>query len=267
MCTLTYIPSGKTPKESDLVNSCCANPHGFGYAIIAGDEIIIGKSLDYKALIQEFIKLREQYPNGDALFHSRYATHGEMTVANCHPFLVGGDNKTVLAHNGVLPVPVVDERSDTRTFAEDILPVYFKNGGLDNPVVFNALEYWSKGSKILVLTVNKAFKRSVYLLNEKDGHFDSDGIWWSNYNYKPYKKTVQPKVDKVPQYELIKDDVQWECGACFELNSDENYTDMGMCTSCNHCLWCGVYIDDCLCYHKPTKKKPKFSGAWWYDNV
>ncbi|MGW5105951.1 hypothetical protein [Nocardia sp. NPDC004123] len=37
------------------------------------------------------------------MFHSRFATHGFITNQNCHPFAIGGDERTVMAHNGVLP--------------------------------------------------------------------------------------------------------------------------------------------------------------------
>lgn len=105
MCLLSYYPPGVQPSEQDLVCGAACNPHGFGYAIVIPgvEEILVGKGMDSAAVIAQFLTLRKAYPNGPALFHSRYTTHGVSDEDNCHPFIVGGDKRTVLAHNGILP--------------------------------------------------------------------------------------------------------------------------------------------------------------------
>lgn len=154
------------------------------------------------------------------------------------------------------------------------MPTYDKAGGLDNPVVFNAIERWAAGSKILVLTINASFKRNVYLLNENAGHFDGDGIWWSNYNYVKQKQTYLPysytpfKQDKKKSEGKVltttKDYLgyDWECGVCKKLTSDADYYEDGLCSGCDSCLWCGDSINECLCYKKTVSNKADELG--WY---
>lgn len=105
MCLLSYFPPGVQPNQFHLECGASCNPHGYGYAIVipGEDEILIGKGMNSATVIDEFMRMREEYPDGPALFHSRYTTHGEQTVDNCHPFIVNGDKRTVLAHNGILP--------------------------------------------------------------------------------------------------------------------------------------------------------------------
>ena len=270
MCTLTYVPKGKIPTEQELINSCTTNPHGFGYAIIINGEIVIGKGLDYKKVVKEFMTLRRLNKGGDALFHSRLATHGEMTEANCHPFFVGGDKRTVLAHNGILPVPTYDERSDTRVFAEDIMPTYDKAGGLDNPVVFNAIERWAAGSKILILTVDPKFKQSVYLLNEKAGHYNN-GVWWSNYGYatsytsygKEHSKSHKPS-KSFKQNEI---DYVYICSTCEAEIPEQDAIKDGYCFTCETCLLCGYSWDVCLCYTPSSSKTNRLNTVYEYENA
>jgi hypothetical protein len=90
MCLLAVCEPGSTPKRKDLECASCNNPHGFGYAVIANGEIITGRGMSAKKVISEFLSVRKQYPNGYAMFHARFATHGVKNVENCHPFPVGG---------------------------------------------------------------------------------------------------------------------------------------------------------------------------------
>lgn len=105
MCLLSFFPPGVQPDSEELSCGASCNPHGFGYAIVipGEEEILIGKGMDAATLIAEFVKMRAQYPDGPALFHSRYTTHGVTGVDNCHPFVVNGDKRTVVGHNGILP--------------------------------------------------------------------------------------------------------------------------------------------------------------------
>jgi len=250
MCLLTYIPAGLCPDKKHLEQSCSSNPHGFGYAVISGNNIIIGKSMNPKMLIEEFIQVRKRYPNAPALFHSRFATSGELTTNNVHPFIVGKDKKTVIAHNGMLPVPtpVTDNRSDTAIFAEDILPLYLKRhkGGFDNKALMESLAEWSYGSKLVILTVNKNYKYNSYIINEKSGHYDTAGIWWSNYGYLPYTPTTK-KAAAYNDIKVLPYQDSYQCFSCGESNS----TNIDICTTCENCLWCEDYYLTCKCKYSP----------------
>src|SRR5579864_8534045 len=102
MCMLSYFPAGIMPVESHLKNGALSNPDGHGYAIVTSTGIIVERSLYSYGLITKFMKEREAYPDGPALFHSRISTGGLTSVGNCHPFRAGEDDETVIAHNGIL---------------------------------------------------------------------------------------------------------------------------------------------------------------------
>ena len=189
MCLLVVCDAHSTPSREELLQGACRNPDGFGFAIMAGDEIISERTMLAEDSIDRFLELRAQYPEAYALWHCRIATHGEKNVENCHPFAVGGDTQTYLAHNGMLSLPMYadDERSDTRYFAEEVLPAMGGVSALDDPAIFHILEQWSTGSKVVVITVDPAAKFNLYILNEKAGQWDSDGVWWSNTYHRPAK--------------------------------------------------------------------------------
>lgn len=193
MCVIGVWSPGIVPKKVDLENACKHNPDGFGWAVIAGDRIIRGHSMNATAAVQGFLRDRWHNKAGFALFHARIATHGTTSIDNCHPFVVGGDPRTVLAHNGILHVSQEkgDQRSDSRYFAEELLPDYGIEN-LDGNMGTFLLEEWMIGSKVVVLTVDPVMEHSCYILNERKGKWekDEDGnelVWWSNDSWKPRK--------------------------------------------------------------------------------
>lgn len=262
MCILVVCEPNSTPKASDLHAGACANPHGFGFAIHAGDKIISERSMSAKKSIKRFMELRAQYPNGYAMWHARYATHGVKNEQNCHPFKVGDDEGTYLAHNGVLDVaiPHGDRRSDTRVFAEDTLPKLGGVKALDDDTIWLMISKWASGSKIAVLTTDTNAKYPMYLVNENLGTWDNEGIWWSNQSHKRTTYTA-PKVvtttDEVPEiydsFEDKYDDPLIElCPYCYEvtdLNQNPYY-----CTTCTLCYDCADTIHSCMCYTPSTAK-------------
>ena len=92
MCLLVVSSPNSTPRKKDLENASCNNPHGFGYAVIAGNKIITGRGMSSKKMIKEFLAVRKQYPNSYAMYHARFATHGVRNEENCHPFKIGGSD-------------------------------------------------------------------------------------------------------------------------------------------------------------------------------
>lgn len=189
MCLLTYFPPGAQVDASALTCGTENNPHGHGLAVVTPMGIIVEKTMtDPTGLVARFLELREQFPDTDALFHSRITTHGDTVLANCHPFFVAGMGDTVLAHNGVLPSEcyprIGDPRSDTRILAESYMRAQFI--ALDKPRTRERMEQWlGRGSKVLVLTTNPKYKKSAYLFNEKLGDWVR-GVWYSNDSYIPY---------------------------------------------------------------------------------
>lgn len=257
MCLLVVSSPNSTPKKSQLQVAACNNPHGFGYAIIANGQIITGRGMSSKKMISQFLELRKQYPNGYAMFHARYATHGVKNEQNCHPFQVGGRTDTYLAHNGILDIKINngDKRSDTRVFAEDTLPNIGGVKALDDENVLKLVSKWALGSKIAILTTDPEAEYDCYIINEDAGHWDNEGNWWSNSTY--IKSSWHDYWDKKYDWEgstkyadaTIVDDPHsdYECASCGAFPfEDANPYYCEMCLSCYDCN--GTQGDTCLCW-------------------
>ncbi|MEV0766132.1 class II glutamine amidotransferase [Nocardia sp. NPDC050435] len=233
MCLLTYLPAGIAPDLTALVRGAVHNPHGHGYAVVAGDRILVGHGLDAARVIAEFDTVRARFSDGPALFHSRYATKGAIDLGNCHPFHLGGDGRTVLAHNGTLPKRVhpraYDHRSDTRIAAEDYLPTE-PFGSIDTRRGARGLTSWLGSSKLVILTVDSAYRHRGYIFNEQAGIWHEE-IWYSNTGYRPQ---AQP--------------AHWErliCGGCLHFPRDR----VGRyCPLCGWCFHCETRLLECSCW-------------------
>lgn len=259
MCILSFIPAGITIGDAELDslwNGGINNPDGHGYAIASPDGMIVGKSLRLDEALSDFIDNRERHPNCPALFHSRWATHGSIRTGNCHPFYVGRSNKTVLAHNGVLPKSAHpkngDDRSDTAIMAEELLPRQWRR--LDKPSVRRSLEqYCGRGNKLVILTVDPKYRKNYYLINESRGNWDTaTGIWHSNWDYVyvagSYRAAADNECgincgvlgDEYAEVELID---PTSCELC-----NQRVNDYGICTTCGSCQDCFEFEQDCLCH-------------------
>lgn len=287
MCLLCVIPPNVQPNEEYLINSAINNPDGYGYAILvpSEDRVIVHKSMVAEDSIMQFMADRKQYPESYALWHARLATHGTTDVSNCHPFqvniskddsLLNLNNQTWLAHNGILDVLEDNtNRSDTRIFAEEILTSMGGASALDNEQVFALLEDYSKGSKIVVLTLDPKAKQYCYILNEEDGWEDKEGTWWSNYSckvvqyYSSYGWSGYNYDDEVAdwenyngkgtyatnkpttsgsRYEDNEDFIKCEvCASWIDMEIAKAYYNFS-CPTCDACLDCMVEWADCLCY-------------------
>lgn len=250
MCILTFYKPGITPDLDALRDGALANPHGHGYAVVAGNRILTGHGLDAESTITEFAATRARFPDQPALFHSRLATHGTVDLANCHPFRLGGDKRTVLAHNGILPEIVhpqpADPRSDTRIAAEDFLPRQ-PFGPLDSWSGRARLERWLGTDKMIVLTVDPAYKHTAYLFNEHHGYWSTDQIWYSNHSY---------RWRELPNLHRPSTDLDAFCDYCGELDLDRRGP---------HCRYCGFCAD---CWHDyPHCNCPALEGTERYDDM
>jgi glutamine amidotransferase len=262
MCLLTFLPAGVQPNLDHLHVGAVHNPHGHGYAIVTGHRLLTGRGLDPDAVIDRFARHRAAHPHGPAVFHSRWCTHGRVDLANCHPLRIGRDRRTVLAHNGILPAEVHprrgDRRSDTRIAADEFIP---RLGPLHRPATRARLQRWAgPGNKIVILTVDPAFDRNAYLLNEQQGIWQ-DRIWYSNDDFR-----LDPDIDTCMDPVICPhcggttpavDDLCWVCGACWD---------------------CGEGAERCFCYtparldHQPSATAAPLDddtgadnrfAAWW----
>lgn len=280
MCMLCVVPPNVIPSRDMLENSALNNPHGFGFAIVIPSEkrIHVERTMNADTSIARFIKMRGIYPEGYAMWHARFATHGSTTVDNCHPFQVGNDSKTYLAHNGILPIiePTGDTRSDTRIFAEDLLPSIGGVASLDNLQVQNLIEDFTSGSKVCVLTVHPDAKFQCYLFHEEKGWRDDSNVWWSNdscYLPKPYSYTSDYgnkwySTKPLDFLSTTKDDgIFYECEVCELVIDDEQLLEAGLgddyCPQCGCCYQCATYMTDDLCYKGGADSQWKYKQVGW----
>ena len=285
MCLLVVCKPNAIPKREELTEGACANPHGYGFAMIIDGKIFRYRTMSARKAVSKFIHMRQQNPHGYAIWHARYATHGVKNEENCHPFQVGDDSDTVLAHNGVLDTFIGkdDKRSDTRIFAEDTLP---KLGGvcaLEDENLYRMVEGWASGSKIAVLTTNPQAKYQLYLINERLGTWDEHGVWWSNSSYKRTTYTHKtyytptPTTDKQPTNEAdyvleqeyynelllqadednIVIDMCPSCEALVDIDRSAEY-----CQYCDTCMSCWSTWQDCMCYTPASARQKEFD----FDN-
>jgi len=280
MCLLVVASPNSTPKKKDLECASCNNPHGFGFAVITPNGIVTGRGMSSKKIIKRFLEVRKEFPNSYAMFHARYATHGVKNEENCHPFKVPneGNYDTYLAHNGILDIKIhaSDRRSDTRIFAEDTLPAMGGVVALDDDHVWAMVSKWSLGSKIVVFTLDPNAKSSCYIINESAGHWDDDGMWWSNYGYVPYTPTKSVwasdsswnsagTTKAIASSEILE---KYECAACLSIAFED--ANPYWCENCLTCYDCeGTYQDTCMCW-SPEKDKHRSkanNNAWYYDKV
>lgn len=258
MCMLTFFPPGAPPDLDALAYGAEVNNHGHGFAIVAPGRIIVRRGLDSDEMILAFDVLRTEYPEGPALFHSRFATHGACDVNNCHPFQVDHDARTVLAHNGILPRRVQpkrgDARSDTRIAAEDFLS---RKGysAWDDPSAQRALAQWlGPHNKLVVLTVDPRYREHAYLINEDAGIWDS-GIWYSNGDYRT-GPGMALGVGDVALYD--------ECPECLTTGVIDGN---GFCLICGACSDCGEPDGYCFCYAPGRFPCPAKPGDVWSSST
>jgi glutamine amidotransferase len=262
MCLLVVASPNSTPKKKDLECASCNNPHGFGFAVITPNGIVTGRGMSAKKVIKQFLEVRKEFPDNYAMFHARYATHGVKNEDNCHPFKVPYDATfapdTYLAHNGVLDINISagDRRSDTRIFAEDTLPAMGGVTALDDDHVWAMVSKWALGSKIVIFTLDPNAKETCYIINESAGHWDNEGMWWSNSTYKQSGwSTYLGTPSDTPAYDNPSVYVDSECINCQAIPfEDANPYYCEMCMSCYDCS--GIYSDTCLCW---TPEQDRYS--------
>lgn len=189
MCMITFVPANVEIPEEGIRNGTVTNDDGHGWAVASARfGLQVGKSMDAKQALADFIKAREEHgPDSLGLFHSRFATHGTKNEYNVHPFWAG--ENTVVAHNGILPgywhPKAGDNRSDTRIFAEQTLPLYLTDKGIPSRRGGKEIaKMITSANKLVILSVADGTPR-VRIVNANSGIHEG-GVWYSNSGYKPY---------------------------------------------------------------------------------
>jgi len=192
MCVIIAGLGGKLPDLDYLERGAFSNPDGFGFGVVfethKGVKIATGRTMDEGRGVT-MLHDKVNALGADRVlawaWHARIATHGAVDVSGCHPHAITGEPKTVLFHNGILPVKARGSLSDTATFASDILPTMGGTRALLEPHVFNMVEDWSKGSKLVFLSSDPEIG-PLSIIHESAGYW-SGGFWFSNSSCEPRK--------------------------------------------------------------------------------
>lgn len=254
MCLAIYCDAGATCAESDLRTAFDANPDGAGFMYVnSGGSLVLEKFLTVDPFLKALDRAWEENPASPFGIHFRWATHGTKGLENVHPFRV--DKYTGMLHNGVLPVVMGkgSKRSDTAVFAEDYLtklsPTWF-----DDPILFDMVEQYCTGSKLVVLTTHPDAQYTAYIVNEDAGHWNEAGtVWYSNRSYKKaeaacaipkWSKPSTAKADKDWWEDVKLDDLYGDvCLLCGEQDVMDE-----VCFTCESCQKCESNVDKCECY-------------------
>ncbi len=250
MCLLSYYPPGIMPDPDELLNGALANVDGSGYALAtASGRLIVHRNYDNPdAAITSFTRERRAHLDQPAMFHSRFGTAGVFGKFNVHPFKLGGDRRTVVAHNGVFRdisarSKPKERRSDTRIFAEDVMPR--KYGDLDSVMNRVDLETYLRAgypNKVAVITTNPRYLQRGYLFNGTAGIWTADGAWHSNEDY------MDPA-----RYGMDWHDASTSAGNPTEMcDICQQYGVIDpvtlVCDNCHYCVDCGLHMEECNCF-------------------
>jgi hypothetical protein len=137
MCMIIYKPVGvELPDRETIRQAALGNPHGAGVMIADKGKVEIYKALIGADTICDLLSVldrdNDKLINKSLAIHFRMATHGEVSIANCHPFPVTDDDlllssgsckvDVALAHNGMFWNREYNKRdSDTYQFVKKYL--------------------------------------------------------------------------------------------------------------------------------------------------
>lgn len=163
MCVIIYKPAGVPMPSKDILTACYhANSDGVGFCTPNA----MFKGTDVNSILRELSKVKTCEP---CLIHFRFATHGSVCDANCHPF---ANNKTYFMHNGVLSIRPVGDMTDSETAFRKYIVPRIEKYGLSSKSVELAVNKMIGGSKFAFMQGYR-----VYLF----GRFESyEGCLYSN---------------------------------------------------------------------------------------
>lgn len=245
MCLAIFQPAGKPIPREHLVNGWDNNPDGAGLMYFDENwQLQTFKSMTFDKFIDKYDELWAKYgENSPFAIHFRWATHGSKTIDNVHPFQVS--DSCMMMHNGVINCHIPDKKmSDTASFAKHYLAA-MPERWFDNSYLFDMVQDYCAGSKLIVMTSDRNAEYCAYIVNEHDGFWD-DEIWYSNKGYCSARQRAfyTPKSKSVY---MDEDDVEKDMPlARCELCSEHAVFD-GICYECESCQSCFETEHFCVC--------------------
>lgn len=146
MCIIIVKPQGAQLPPFEIISRCAKrNPDGFGFAVPGR----VFKSMSFKRFYKELQSVaKSEVP---AVIHFRFATHGSIRLANCHPFR--DENTGVsFAHNGVLSLVPDGDMTDSETAFRNVLLPEIENSGINSGKFKTAVSNVIGGSRFAFIT-------------------------------------------------------------------------------------------------------------------
>lgn len=157
--------------SNDIIDAAAlANPHGFGFA---------SPSVQYKGMsLKKFKKMLKQVPTSEpCIMHFRFATHGSVRQANCHPFKRGD---VWFMHNGILDIEPIADMTDSETAFQEILWPAICRYGIESNIFKAIAEDIIHGSRFAFLQGDKLVTLGTYF------KYNNDGCLYSNLRFTSY---------------------------------------------------------------------------------
>jgi len=266
MCVICAGIGNEKPTHKELEQACKSNPDGFGWGAVVEHKgelrLLSGKSMQAKEAISDYEAVFREYGNHVQahFFHARIATHGETSIRGCHGFMVeGSDKKSIIAHNGIMPLTLEkgDWRSDSRVFAEDVLPRFGGITGLCDQRVWDVMDGFVEGSNSKVVILTLELEIPLLILGESLGHWQTEGLWWSNKSYMPYNYSTYPAPKTVIMGSQVWDDEDEDSMLTNCLNPECPEILDYMNEFCHYCGWCqdcDTHWEACQCFVGSVKR-------------
>ena len=106
------------PREEFIINCIENNRDGFSMAWNENKTLYNFQTLNPEKALQKYKELAARLdPDKSAMiFHARIATHGNVTLSNCHCSI---EDAVAFAHNGILSIAATKGRTDSQTYFQD----------------------------------------------------------------------------------------------------------------------------------------------------
>lgn len=190
MCIILYKPAGisySTLLNRRLIQECQRdNPDGFGTIWMKPDGFTTAVQFLHRdpfEYLSENIEL--DYTGHEIALHFRFATHGNISYDNLHPF---GNPKTgYWMHNGVLPVqPANCNNSDSLVYYQNVIEPVIRNSSVacanELDELKDCLECLTPANSRFLFMCSTISKHAILTGN---GWVQDDitGLWFSNGGY------------------------------------------------------------------------------------
>lgn len=166
MCVIIVCKRGVAlPSVDELKAAYRRNHDGCGFV----SETSHYKSLHFSTFLRHLMK---RDINENVIIHFRLATHGSVSVKNCHPFYKGG---YWFAHNGVLPICSERDKTDSQICFERFVYPVVKKKGWGSSQHQEVMDNWTaRGSKFAMMHKGEVLTSGRFV--EHDGRLYSNLI-------------------------------------------------------------------------------------------